>query len=383
MTLITTTQDLSDFCERAALSTYITVDTEFVRENTYWPELCLIQVGLEKEAVAIDPLAPELSLDPFFTLLQNPQVIKVVHSGRQDIEIFYHLTDKIPTPLFDTQIAAMLCGFGESVAYDALVQHYGKLSIDKSSRYTHWAQRPLTEKQLAYALGDVTHLRLIYEKLLKRIQADDRLHWMEEEVAILINPKTYEVDPYTLWQKIKVKGARPRLLAILRELAAWRDLTAQQRNVPRSRVMRDETLLGLAASTPRSQEDFERMRGIPSGFLKGKEGQIILDLIEKAHALPLEACPPVQHHKESPPGSSALLEMLRLLLKLKSDKYQVAQKLIATSADLEAIARSSQAAVPALEGWRNDVFGKSAICLKEGKLGIGLKDNKINLFPLP
>ena len=383
MTLITTTHDLKTFCERAASSCYITVDTEFVRETTYWPKLCLVQVGLADEAVAIDPLAAGIDLSSFFDLLQNPDVIKIVHSGRQDVEIFYHLTGKIPTPLFDTQIAAMVCGFGESVAYDSLVQRYAKVSIDKSSRYTHWAQRPLTEKQLTYALGDVTHLRLIYEKLIKRIQEEDRLHWVEDEVAILTNPATYAVDPYILWQKIKVRAAKPRLLATLRELAAWRDFTAQQRDIPRSRVLRDETMLDLAASTPRSVADLERMRGLPPAILKGKEGQIILDLIEKALALPLDQCPPVKQGSEAPPGTSALIEMLRLLLKLQSDKYQVAQKLIASSADLEEIARSSNPNVPTLKGWRHEVFGKAAIALKEGKLGIGLKDHKITLFPLP
>ncbi len=383
MTLITSTQDLISFCERASSSSYITVDTEFVRETTYWPQLCLIQVGLAHEAVAIDPLAPGIDLTSFFALLQNPDVLKVVHSGRQDVEIFYHLTGEIPKPLFDTQIAAMVCGFGEAVAYDALVQRYAKVSIDKSSRYTHWAQRPLTEKQLTYALGDVTHLRVIYEKLVKRLQEEDRTHWVEDEVEILTNPATYAVDPSTLWQKIKVRSATPRLLAILRDLAAWRDLMAKQRNVPRARVLRDEALLDLAASAPRSLADLERMRGVPPSLAKGKEGTVILGLIEKALALPVDQCPPVKQNHESPPGTSALIEMLRLLLKLQSDKYQVAQKLIATSADIEEIARSSAPQVPALSGWRNDIFGKTAMALKQGKVGFGLQDNKITLIPLP
>lgn len=382
MTLITKTTDLKAFCERAAIAPYVTVDTEFVREATYWPQLCLIQVGLEGEAVAIDPLADGIDLSSFFELLQNPHVIKVFHSGRQDVEIFYHLTGKIPAPIFDTQIAAMVCGFGEAVAYDALVQKYAKVSIDKSSRYTHWGQRPLTEKQLTYALGDVIHLRIIYEKLMQKLTEDDRFHWVKDELAILTDPATYSVDPYAVWQKIRVRSAKPRMLAILREIAAWREITAQQRNVPRVRVMRDEIMLELAASSPRSAIDLSRMRGLSSGFLKGKEGETILSLIEKAQALPLEDCPPVKKGEESPPGASSLVEMLRLLLKIKSEKYHVAQKLIATTSDLEDIARSSVPTTPAVEGWRFEIFGNAALALKAGKIAIGIKNNRISLIPL-
>lgn len=382
MNLITKTTDLCAFCERAKTSLYITIDTEFVRELTYWSHLCLIQVGLEEEAVAIDPLAKGIDLQPFFDLLQNPHVTKVFHSGRQDIEIFYHLTGKIPLSIFDTQIAAMVCGFGESVAYDALVQKYAKISIDKSSRYTHWAQRPLTEKQLTYALGDVIHLRLIYEKIHKKIREEDRFHWLEDELAILKDPTTYEIDPYSVWQKIKVRSAKPRMLAVLREIAAWREITAQQRNIPRARVMRDEAIVELAAASPRSSCDLNRMRGFSLSHFKHGEEKIILELIEKAHALPLEDCPQVKKEGASPPGSSALVEMLRLLLKIKSEKYHVAQKLIATSADLEIIARSSNPCVPALEGWRREVFGNAALALKTGKVAIGIKNNKISLISL-
>jgi ribonuclease D len=382
MQIITITSELQAFCKRAETQPYITVDTEFIRESTYWPQLCLIQVGLAEEAVAIDPLAENIDLSSFLELLQNANVTKVFHSGRQDIEIFYHLTGKIPNPIFDTQIAAMVCGFGDSVAYDALVQKYAKVSIDKSSRYTHWAQRPLTEKQLKYALGDVIHLRVIYEQLIKKITDDDRFHWLEEELSILKDPATYAMDPYSMWQKIRVRSAKPHMLAILREIAAWREITAQSRNVPRTRVLRDEVMLELGASAPTSVEDLGRMRGIPSFFLKGKEAQTILSLIEKALALPLEDCPQVKRGEESPPGATALVEMLRLLLKIKSEKYHVAQKLIATTTDLEEIARSLTPTSLALEGWRFEIFGKSALALKEGKIAIGLKNNKISLIPL-
>ncbi len=382
MTLITTTSDLNAFCARAELNPYITVDTEFVREATYWPQLCLIQVGLEDEAVAIDPLSEDIDLSSFFQLLQNEKVLKVFHSGRQDVEIFYHLTGSIPTPLFDTQIAAMVCGFGESVAYNALVQKFAKVSLDKSSRYTHWGQRPLTEKQLTYALGDVIHLRIIYERLSKKITEDDRFHWVEDELAILKDPATYEVNPYAVWQKIRVRSAKPRMLAVLRELAAWREITAQKRNVPRTRIMRDEVMLELAASSPQSQADLSRMRGLSHVFTKSKDAQTILDLIKKAQGLPIEDCPAVKIEGDSPPGASALIEMLRLLLKIKSEKYDVAQKLIATTSDLENIAKFSTPTTPALVGWRFEVFGKAALALKEGKIAIGLKNHRIALIPL-
>jgi ribonuclease D len=382
MTLITNSTDLIQFCENAAQSTYITVDTEFVRETTYWPQLCLIQVGLEDQAVAIDPLAKDIDLSPFFELLQNPKVIKVFHSARQDIEIFYHLTGKIPEPLFDTQIAAMVCGFGESVAYDILVGRYTKVSIDKSSRYTHWAQRPLTEKQLTYALGDVIYLRPVYEKLFAKILEEDRLHWLEDELAILKDPGTYAMDPYAMWQKIRVRSPKPRMLSILREIAAWREISAQKRNVPRARIMKEETMIELAAASPQSLHELGRMRGISHDFIEKGEGKHILSLIEKAHSLPLEDCPQVKREGGSPPGASALVEMLKLLLKIKSEKYHVAQKLLATTSDLEEIARSENPQVPALEGWRHEIFGKAALALKSGKVAIGIKNHKIALIPL-
>lgn len=382
MSLITTTTDLVAFCERARKESYITVDTEFVREHTYWSQLCLIQVGLEQEAVAIDPLAEGMDLSSFFNLLQDPNVIKVFHSARQDIEIFYHLTTQIPQPLFDTQIAAMVCGFGESVGYEVLVQKFAKIVIDKSSRYTHWAQRPLTEKQLRYALGDVIHLRVIYDSLLKIIEKEDRLHWLEEELFTLKNPKTYEIDPYAVWEKIKARSAKPRMLAVLREIAAWREITAQQRNLPRGRIMQDSMMLGLAASSPRSLEELRKMRGVSNTFLEGSRATVILALIEKALALPLEDCPQGKSEGASPPGTSALIEMLRLLLKIKAEKYHVAQKLIATNSDLEIIARFPDPQVPALEGWRREVFGNAALALKAGKVAIGIKNYRISLIPL-
>lgn len=383
MTILTTTSELDSFCKRAATESYITIDTEFIRETTYWSRLCLIQVGLEKEAVAIDPLAQGIDLSSFLELLQNPNIIKVFHAGRQDIEIFYHMTGQIPSPLFDTQIAGMVCGFGESVAYEALVQKFVGCSLDKSSRYTHWGQRPLTPKQLDYALGDVIHLRVIYERLLDKITSSDRLHWVEDEVRILEDPATYAVDPYAVWQKIRVRSPKPRMLAILRELAAWREITAQKRDIPRTRVLRDEVLLDLAASAPQSPKDLSRMRGTARNLVDQSEGTTLLHLVQKAQDLPLEDCPPVPKKENLPQGSAGLIEMLRLLLKISADKYGVAPKLIATTKDLEDIASVDSPTTPALEGWRYDVFGKAALELKEGKVALGLKKGKIALIPLP
>lgn len=382
MKIITKTSDLKDLCARAAQETFVTLDTEFVRETTYWSQLCLIQLGLSEEAFIIDPLSKELDLTPFFELLQNPHLVKVVHSGRQDVEIFYHMSGQIPARLFDTQIAAMVCGFGESVGYDVLVQSYAKVSLDKSSRYTHWAQRPLTEKQLDYALGDVTHLRVIYEKLYDKLVKEDRLHWLEEELAILTDPQTYEIDPYNIWKRIKVRSPKPRMLGILREIAAWREFTAQRRNVPRGRILRDEAMLELAAAAPKTRDELSRMRGMAAFLSEKNRGDELLELIQKGINLPLEDCPQVKKEGASPPGSSALLEMLKLLLKIKADKYNVAAKLIATSTDLEVIARTSEPNVPALEGWRREVFGNAALALKEGKVAIGIQNNRISLISL-
>jgi ribonuclease D len=382
MKIITKTSDLKDLCERAAQEIFVTLDTEFVRETTYWSQLCLIQLGLSEEAFIIDPLSKELDLASFFELLQNPHLVKVVHSGRQDVEIFYHMSGQIPARLFDTQIAAMVCGFGESVGYDVLVQSLAKVSLDKSSRYTHWAQRPLTDKQLAYALGDVTHLRVIYEKLYSKLLKEDRLHWLEEELAILTDPKTYEIDPYNIWKRIKVRSPKPRMLGILREIAAWREFMAQRRNVPRGRILRDEMMLELAAAAPKTRDELSRMRGMAAFLSEKNRGEELLALIQKGINLPLEDCPQVKKEGASPPGASALLEMLKLLLKIKADKYNVAAKLIATSMDLEIIARSSDPNVPALEGWRREVFGNAALALKEGKVAIGIQNNRISLISL-
>lgn len=381
MKIITETSALENFCHKAQLNSFITIDTEFIRETTYWPELCLIQIALTDEAVLIDPLSRELDLYPLFELLRNDKVIKVFHSARQDIEIFYHLTGEIPCNIFDTQIAAMVCGFGISVGYEVLVQKYARTSIDKSSRYTNWANRPLTKKQMEYAQADVTHLRVIYDKLYNKITSEDRYHWLEDELKILNDPNTYAIDPYSVWQKIRIRSPKPRLLGVLRELAAWREIRAQQKNVPRGRIMRDDVLVELSAAAPATIEDLRRMRGLNSSIIHDESTEI-LELVKKAQSLPIEDCPQIKPVKEQIPGVNALIEMLKLLLKIKADRYQVAAKLIATSEDIEEIARSNDPQVPALKGWRNEVFGVDAMKLKKGEVAIGVKNDKISLIEL-
>ncbi|HYD69381.1 ribonuclease D, partial [Azospirillum sp.] len=272
MTLITTTSELDAFCRGLAGADYITVDTEFLREKTYYPQLCLIQVAGPDGAVAIDPLAEGIDLTSLLDVLVDPNVLKVFHAARQDVEIFFHLTGKIPHPLFDTQVAAMVCGFGESVGYETLVTKLAGARIDKSSRFTDWSARPLTERQLTYALSDVIHLRPAFEKLRKRLNRTGRAHWLEEEMAVLTNPATYTVEPDTSWQRLKVRTNKPRFMAILKELAAWREREAQRRDLPRSRVLRDEALLEIAAHAPTTVDDLARTRGMGRGFAEGKQG---------------------------------------------------------------------------------------------------------------
>lgn len=379
MKTINETSALELFCKQAQSNTFITIDTEFIRETTYWPELCLIQVATENEAVLIDPLSSGLELYPLFELLRNENVTKVFHSARQDIEIFYHLTGELPNNLFDTQIAAMVCGFGASIGYEALVQKYTKAKIDKSSRYTNWAQRPLSQKQQEYAISDVTHLRTIYQKLHEKITTEDRYHWLEDELKVLNDPNTYSIDPYSVWQKVRVRSPKPRMLAILRELAAWREMKAQQMNVPRGRVLRDDVLVELSAAAPTNSDELNRMRGLTSNIVQN-EASSILEKIKVGKELPIEDCPKTRRIKEEVPGVNALIEMLKLLLIIKADKYHVAAKMIATSDDLEEIARSQDPQVPALEGWRNEVFGEAAMKLKRGEVAIGIVNDRISLI---
>jgi ribonuclease D len=381
MHLITDTTSLAAFCDRLTREDFVTIDTEFLRERTYWPQLCLVQLAGEDRAAAIDALHPDLDLSPLWELLQNRAMLKVVHAGRQDIEIFFHHTGRIPTPLFDTQIAAMVCGFGDQVGYETLVRKLAKAQIDKSSRFTDWSLRPLTEKQLAYALSDVTHLRAIYRKLRARIESTGRLGWIEEEMAILADPDTYQVHPAQAWRRLKVRSSRPHFLAILRELAAWREETAQTKDLPRNRVVRDEALLEIAAHAPADVAALARTRGLPRAVAEGKFGQAIMAAVARGQATPEVDCPTLPPARELPRGLGPVVDLLRVLLKMKCDANEVAQKLVASAADLEQIAADDDADVPALRGWRRELFGEDALALKHGRLALTVSGRKLRAVP--
>lgn len=375
--LITTTEALAAFCARLSTAEFVTVDTEFMREKTYWPQLCLVQVGGPDEAWCIDPLAEGIDLTPLHDLMRDTKILKVFHAARQDLEIFYNAMGSFPTPLFDTQVAAMVCGFGDSVGYETLAVKLAKASIDKSMRFTDWARRPLTDKQVRYALSDVTHLRVVYEKLARRLEKTGRAHWLSEEMAILTDPANYSVTPSEAWRRLKTRTKTPRFLGVVKELAAWREVEAQTRDVPRQRILRDETLLEIAAHAPTTAEQLERTRGFSRGQAEGKLGKAILEAVERGKVLPESDLPKPPERKDIPPGLGPITDLLKVLLKMRSEEHDVAAKLIASTDDLELIADDDEADVPALKGWRREIFGKDALDLKHGRLALCLsKDGK-------
>jgi len=379
MTLITDTDTLAEFCRSIADTEYIAVDTEFLREKTYWPQLCLAQIGGPERSVAVDPLAPGIDLEPLFEIMRNPRVLKVFHAARQDVEIFHHLTGSIPTPMYDTQVAAMVCGFGESVGYETLVTKLVGARVDKSSRFTDWSHRPLSDRQLEYALDDVIHLRPAFEKIRRRLKRTGRERWLEEEMAVLTDPATYEVEPDEAWRRLKIRGGKPRHLAALKELAAWREREARRRDLPRGRVLRDEALLEIATQAPVDIDELARARGGGRGLAEGKYGQDIIDAVRRARETPEHLLPHVEHRDEPPPGAGAIVEMLRVLLRMKCDDNHVAGKLIASAADLDAIAADDEADVPALSGWRREIFGRHALDLKHGRIALAVVDRRVRI----
>jgi len=382
--MIANTQELAAFCARLSSAPYITVDTEFMREKTYFPQLCLVQVAGPDEARAIDPLAPDMDLAPLFELLANPKVIKVFHAARQDIEIFLHLSDNVPTPLFDTQVAAMVCGFGDSVGYETLASQLAKARIDKSMRFTDWSLRPLTDKQVQYALADVTHLRVVYEKLLRKLERNGRLDWLSEEMGALSEPGTYRTNPEDAWRRLKPRSSSPKFLAVLKELAAWREREAQERDIPRQRMLRDETLMEIAAHHPADTNELGRTRGLGKGLVEGKMGVALLEAVKRGLALPEDQIPKPPERVELPRGLGPVVDLLKVLLKMKCDEHGVAQKLVANTADVEAIAASDDSDVQALHGWRRELFGEDALALKHGRLGLGFctDGRRLRLVPL-
>src|ERR1700693_6154682 len=366
MTLITDTETLARFCEQQKSAEFVAGDTEFMRERTYWPILCLVQVAGPEEAVAIDALAEGIDLSPLLALMSDACILKVFHAARQDLEIFYQLAGEVPHPVFDTQIAAMVCGFGDSASYETLVRRLAGASLDKASRFTDWAHRPLTERQLHYALADVIHLRTVYERLQQVLAKHGRAGLFEEEMTDLVDPALYRTELAEAWRRFRLRGrADQRFLGVLRALAAWREEAAQQRDLPRGRIMRDEAVLEIAAHAPKTVEQLARTRSLGKGIAEGKLGRDILDAIE--HGLKDANLPPALPAKgKPPPGIGPLIELLRVLLKQRCEDYQVAQKLIASADDLAAIAADDNAPVPALSGGRREVCGNDEVALEEG-----------------
>ena len=382
MHIIEDSDALTEACGHFAQQHYVAIDTEFMRESTYWARLCLIQLATDGEAVAIDPLAEGLNLDPFYQLLANKGVLKVFHAARQDLEIFYHERSVVPEPLFDTQIAAMVCGFGDSVGYEKLVRRLAGASIDKSSQFTDWSRRPLSRRQIDYALSDVIHLCRVYEKLSAKLNRSGRESWLDEEMATLSDPATYMPPLAQAWQRIKTRNRGGQFLAILKELAAWRDGEAQQRDRPRNRILRDEVLLAIAADAPRSREELKRVRSFPRGGAARHEADELLKAVKRGLAVDEREWPQIESRKALPRGSTALVELLRVLLKMKSEHHDVAQKLIASAEDLERIAlANSKVDVPAFRGWRHELFGKDALALKRGDVALAVKDGRLILVP--
>ncbi|WP_339829331.1 ribonuclease D [uncultured Parvibaculum sp.] len=380
MEIITTNEALRAVCSRLSKAGFVTVDTEFMRDSTFWPILCLIQLAGPEDEVIVDPLAPDIDLAPFYALMRNPKVVKVFHAARQDIEIFYHEGDTIPDPLFDTQVAAMVCGFGDSVGYETLVKRLAGGEVDKSSRFTDWSRRPLSEKQLNYAIKDVTYLRTIYEVLAKRLTQTKRARWVAEEMSVLQNPETYAMRPENAWKRVKGRFRGTRGLAVLVEVAAWRERQAQERDMPRSRIMKDDALAEIATQIPRSLSDLDGLRAVPKGFSNSRSAASLMEAIERGLAMKEEDIPVVEGPEPLPPGIGPLVELLKVLLKIKCEEHDVAQKLVANVADLERIAAHAEPDVPALKGWRRELFGEDALRLKRGELAIGANGRKILLI---
>lgn len=369
-TFIQTTEELNRLCARLAEHPFVTVDTEFIREKTYWPQLCLIQIASVDEAACIDPLAPEIDLSALFDLMQNQNVVKVFHAARQDVEIFYNLTGKTPTPLFDTQLAAMVCGFGESVSYQNLVQKLVGIELDKSMRFTDWSRRPLTEKQIRYAQNDVTHLRDIYKKMLDILNETGRAHWVDDDTAFLVNPKTYENDSALAWKRLKLNSTKPLYLALCQALAAYREDEAKRMDRPRRHVMRDEILLEIAADAPDTAEEMAKMRGLPQGFANGRMGRDILKIIAEVKSRDPSTYPVLPKPYELPKSARSVSKMLRLLLMIKAAESDVAERLIASPDELDMLAGEKNPDLPVLKGWRFEVFGRDALELKAGKIAM-------------
>jgi len=376
MDLITTTRDLADACDRLARHPFVTVDTEFLRETTYYPLLCVAQIASTDEAVVIDTLADGLDLKPFYELMANERVLKVFHAARQDIEIVWHQANLVPHPIFDTQVAAMVLGYGDSISYDQLVQRITGDTLDKSHRFTDWSRRPLSPAQVSYAISDVTHLRDVYLALSADLAKRGRADWVGEEMEVLTSPETYRADPENAWERLKTRVRKPKELAILMEIAAWREREAQTRDVPRGRVLKDDVLGEIATQAPATIERLAALRSLPRGFERSKWGQDIVQAVARGLARDPKTVPAIERQRAGGNGS-ATLELLKVLLRMTSERHAVAAKVIATVDDLDRIAADDNADVPALHGWRRELFGEKALALKHGKLALAVEQNRV------
>jgi ribonuclease D len=377
MDLVTSSAELAAVCERLARHPFVTVDTEFLRETTFWPKLCVIQMAGPDEAVIIDALAPGLDLSPFFRLMADENVVTVFHAARQDIEIVWNLAKLIPKPMFDTQVAAMVLGYGDSISYDQLVQRITGGTIDKSSRFTDWARRPLSPAQVTYAISDVTHLRDVYLKLKTDLEKKSRVEWVEDEMKILTSPETYKQEPQNAWQRLKTRVKKPKELAVLMEVAAWREREAQSRDLPRGRVLKDEAIAEIAHQQPKTPEALSHLRALPKGFERSKAGEAILEAVRAGLARDPKTLPRLSRDRHISNGASATVELLKVLLRMVSEQQGVASKVIATVDDLQKIALDDAADVPALSGWRRTMFGEQALKLKRGELALAFEDSRV------
>jgi ribonuclease D len=376
MRIVTNTADLKALIGELENAPYLALDTEFLRDQTYWPKLCLFQVASPDVAAIIDPLADGIDLKPFYELLKNPKIVKVFHAARQDIEIFQQQGGVIPDPLFDSQVAAMVCGHGDAASYETLARKIANVEIDKSSRFTDWSRRPLTNKQLEYALADVTHLRTIYEMLSAELKRTHRESWVAEEISALQNPALYAMDPANAWKRLKARTSSKRFLAMLAALAAWREREAQTRDIPRGRVLKDEALLEIAAHPPENAEGLERIRAIPKGFGASRMGKALLEAVAQGRtAPPPDGIEPEKPRRKREP-SQAAIDLLKTLLRLRAEDAQVAPRLIANADDIESLAAYEDEGIAALHGWRAELFGNDAKALRNGELGIALSKGR-------
>lgn len=383
MSVISETGALADVCARMAEASFVAVDTEFIRDRTYWPRVCLIQLATSADdAVAVDPLAEGIDLTPLAELLHDEATLKVFHSARQDLEIFYQLNKQVPAPLFDTQVAAMVCGFGDSVGFDKLVSRFARVRVDKSSQFTDWARRPLSDRQLRYALNDVIHLIPVFEALNNQLERTGRRAWLDEEMAVLSNPATYASDPDDAWKRLKLRGRDASYLGILKEVARWREEQAQQRDLPRSHLLRDEGIQELAAERPTDVEAMGRLRAVPKGLANGRLGEALLEAVQRGRNMPAEELPAPPAAPKLPRGLGPLIDLLKVLLKMRCEEADVASRLVASSGDLELLAADDDADIPALHGWRRQLFGEEALALKAGRIALGAAGRTLTVVPL-